>query len=233
MKRNAYRETRCAFTLIELLVVIAIIGILAGLLVPAITGARERAKMAKCASNLRSIGQGLVMYANNHQDALPQMMGGAETWAQRVLAYAPNVDAFYCPSDHVPVEAGKDPRTYAANGVGPGASGAGDFPFSEGGQSDVPMKFHELDRHQGDIVLIGERPGKHSGDRGYMDNDAFISLDVLAEKEASLAGIVHKDGEGGNYLMASMAVRYFTWDDAKDPEEGNEGNIWTVWPPPP
>ena len=115
--RQSSRTEPPAFTLIELLVVIAIIGILASLLLPALTRSKVKANQVKCAGNQHQIGLAYQMYADDNRDNFPMQddwhtVGGriipkAVPWRPGVIntnlrplnAYAPADTAWACPAD--------------------------------------------------------------------------------------------------------------------------------------
>jgi prepilin-type N-terminal cleavage/methylation domain-containing protein len=94
---------RRGFTLIELLVVIAIIAILAAILFPVFARAREKARMTSCLSNVKQIGLGNLMYAQDYDEMTVtgsgyQYPNGTLNWQLKVVPYIKNWDIFRCPS---------------------------------------------------------------------------------------------------------------------------------------
>ena len=114
------RQGQTGFTLIELLVVVSIIALLVSILLPSLNQAKELAKRTICASNLRNLGLGFAMYANDYKGRTPptddeffcydayrvdgvKKTPGINRWAQHgllySLGYVENPRVFYCPSD--------------------------------------------------------------------------------------------------------------------------------------
>jgi prepilin-type N-terminal cleavage/methylation domain-containing protein len=123
---STHPASRRAFTLIELLVVIAIIAILAAMILPALTAAKEKSKRIACLSNLKQVALALNFYADNNNDNLPSAVNfgataGNSASAANYVQYTDNYggipallgmanpNVFMCPSDKVNVRTNAAP----------------------------------------------------------------------------------------------------------------------------
>ncbi|HOJ19899.1 MAG TPA: DUF1559 domain-containing protein [Armatimonadota bacterium] len=206
------RDRQSGFTLIELLVVIAIIAILAAILFPVFAQARENARKSNCQSNLKQIGTGILMYAQDYDEVLPPSylyLDSAKTqlawWEDLLQPYVKNYNVMACPSDSDGVYANLRPAgtanplkfSYAANGHG---GGSGIRPMGGAGTSCSLSQIQTVSN----LILIGETRSTSTG-----GGKEWWSVDHADAYAADGVGLIdRRHSSGSNWLFADGHVKF-------------------------
>ena len=214
---------RRAFSLVELLVVIGIIAVLIAILLPALSRARRQAKAVQCQSNMRQVGQALLLYANTWKGwvfppALDSSLPREQRWPMQVFKPPVwNPPVLKCPSDDLP----PPPAVFDPNGL-PGRA-------ENGADHSYLLNYHIVDRQikvgshdlgglsSSDLIIMGEK--RTDWDDYYMGTGNF---------PGHIEQYRHGLSQGSNYL-------YLDWHVAMQmPKEAKAGiDPWDIPAPPP
>jgi prepilin-type N-terminal cleavage/methylation domain-containing protein/prepilin-type processing-associated H-X9-DG protein len=228
-----------AFTLIELLVVIAIIAILASMLLPVLSRAKETGRRIACVNNLRQLNLALRMYVDDSQGAYPPR-SETNSWPNHLYDdCGKNIKILLCPTDIAllsdPVTVGSSPsnnvadaspRSYFINGWNDYFQSSSDPQGLNLGNS---MKGNAI-VYPSDTIVLGEK--RHDAGDFYMDllEDSGNDFTGIAEQgRHSNNGVTSNQSKGtgssggSNYAMADGSARFIKFPQSVDPL-----SLWAV-----
>jgi prepilin-type N-terminal cleavage/methylation domain-containing protein/prepilin-type processing-associated H-X9-DG protein len=237
IERPVSGQTVCrrgrAFTLIELLVVIAIIAILAAMLLPALSKAKESGRTIYCVNDLLQLTASAKMYVDDSRNYYPPR-SNTDRWPDKLYSYyGRNAKVLLCPSDGLVLNetpatgsgsnnvADASPRSYFINGFNDyfqSTLSAADFSAYMAGSSPICM-LENVVSQPSSTIIFGEK---------YTTNMDYY-MDLLEYEGQGLTGNdvdrvdPRKHGPGANYAMFDGSARFI-----KDPQSTSPINLWAI-----
>lgn len=214
-KAKRVDRLHCAFTLVEVLVVVAIVGILAAILFPVFSSARDAGRRSTCNSHLRQIGVALELYSNDYPHRFPTGIGMPSNceWSEGLARYLKTGDILNCPSAPLDNYQPGCPPSQQINGItstfdgaynlNAGESGGGVAEFSRLRIRNPSQMISVIDG-SGDLMSFGKGTGP-------------IRIDQLVSMAVELR---HKGG--ANAAFADGHVKWLS------PTALQERSSWTL-----
>ncbi len=246
-----------AFTLVELLVVIVIVAVLAGIILPVMSSSRSVAQSAKCQANLRQIGAGLTLYANDNNNILsnsayPSTAVAAKTatdnntyykWMDAIFPYASSEKIFLCPSDTGAkyraaqnLKSGESSTDYGSYGLNGAYSVAGDGQTPP--RSSAAYQVNRLQLEEpANTVWVTDTNNRQDGNGsfGFTWTNAGANPTITKTSPRQLEKIIERHRNGTNVLFCDGHTELrkletlTTTHSVADPVDGATKNVMPVF----